>query len=53
MGALKPGAKNFVHIVVTGLKGKKDADNLKAAIRRLVKKSGGKAKASTRRKPQF
>jgi hypothetical protein len=51
MGALRPGDKNFVHMVVRGLKKKGDADKLKAEIRKLAKKFGGTA--STRRKPQF
>lgn len=50
MGALKPGDKNYVHIVVKGLK-KSDVSKLKAEMRKLAKKFGGSP--STRRKPQF
>ncbi len=51
MGELrKKGAKNTVHLVVTGLATKKEAKALEKALKAVVAAWGGKA--STRTKPK-
>jgi hypothetical protein len=54
MGALgKPGVKNFVHVVITGLGTKQNADKVRDAVRKLAAKFGGTAsfrRMKTRRK---
>ncbi len=50
MGALKAGSRNFVHIVVTGLRTKAQAAKIKTEVRKLAKALGGRV--STRRRPK-
>ncbi len=42
MGALRAGARNFAHFVVTGLKSRKHKDRLTKEVNKLVAKYGGK-----------
>ena len=42
MGGLRKGARNFAHIVVTGLKSGKHKTRLKKEVQKLVAKYGGK-----------
>ncbi len=50
MGQIRPGMRHVVHIVVTGLKTKRDADRLKAAVAKLAKKFAGKLSHTRKKK---
>lgn len=51
MGELmKKGAKNTVHLVITGLPSKQDAKSLERALKAVAKEWGGRS--STKTKPK-